>query len=89
MIKGNITWLGYSAQKKRELKAETERETGHSYEAEIDIKSKSKATHAIKLFAEGKNLVDVVIALDLPPEDVRIMYREFLGLKNIYKLVEV
>jgi transposase len=41
----------------KKVKAETEREAGHSYEAEIDIKSKSKTTHAIKLFAEGKKIL--------------------------------
>jgi hypothetical protein len=72
------------------VKAEIEGESGQlEGKVDYDIKSKSKTTHAIKLFSEGKNLVDVVIALDLPPEDARIMYREFLGLKNMHKLVEV
>jgi hypothetical protein len=72
------------------VKAEIERESGQLEEkVDSDIKSKSKTTQAIKLFSEGKNLVDVLIALDLPPEDVQIMYREFLGLKNMDKLVEV
>jgi hypothetical protein len=71
-------------------KKEMERENGQLEEkVDYDIKSKSKTTQAIKLFSEGKNLVDIVIALDLPPEDVRIMYREFLELKNMHKLVEV
>jgi len=34
------------------------------------IKSKSKTTQAIKLLSEGKTLVDVVIALDLQPDEV-------------------
>ncbi len=72
------------------MKAEIERESGKlEGKVDYDIESKSKTTQAIKLFSEGKNLVDVVIALDLPPEDVRIMYREFLELKNMHKLVEV
>ena len=72
------------------VKAEMEGDSGQlEGKADYDNKSKSKTTQAIKLFSEGKNLVDVVIALDLPPEDVRIMYREFLGLKNMHKLVEV
>jgi hypothetical protein len=72
------------------VKAGIERESGQLEEKlDYDIKSKSKTTQAIKLFSEGKNLVDVVVALDLPPEDARIMYREFLGLKNMHKLVEV
>jgi transposase len=46
-----------------------EREKGP--EQNDDIKSKSKTTHAIKLFSEGKTTVDVVIALDLPADQVR------------------
>jgi intein-encoded DNA endonuclease-like protein len=44
-----------------------ERERGELEEND-DIKSKSKTTQAIKLFSEGKNTVDVVIALDLPAD---------------------
>ena len=72
------------------MKAEIDGESGKlEGKVDYDNKSKSKTTQAIKLFSEGKNLVDVVIALGLPPEDVRRMYREFLGLKNMHKLVEV
>ena len=72
------------------VKAEIERESGQLEEkVDSDIKSKSKTTKGIKLFSEGKNLVDVVIALNLLPEDVRTMYREFLGLNNMHKLVEL
>jgi len=70
------------------VKAEVEGES-RQLEEKDDYDIKSKTTQAIKLFSEGKNLVDVVIALDLPPEDARILYREFLGLKNMRKLVEV
>ncbi len=54
-----------------------------------DIKSKSKVTQAINLFSEGKDLVDVVIALDLQPDQVREIYRQFLKLKDMHELVEV
>ena len=71
------------------LKSEVEREKGHVEERnDYDIKSKSKTSQAIKLFFEGKDLVDVVIALDLAPYEVREMYRQFLELKNMHKLVE-
>jgi DNA-binding Lrp family transcriptional regulator len=74
----------------KRLKSEVEREKGHVEERnDYDIKSKSKTTQAIKLFSEGKVLVDVVIALDLPPDEVREMYRQFLELNNMHKLVEV
>jgi hypothetical protein len=72
------------------VKAEIDRESGQlDGKVDYDIKLKSKTTQAIKLFSGGKNLVDVVIALDLPPEDARIMYREFLKMNNMHKLVEV
>ena len=41
------------------------------------------------MFSEGKTPVEVVIALDLPPDEVREMYRHFLELKNMHKLVEI
>jgi DNA-binding Lrp family transcriptional regulator len=72
----------------KRLKSEAEREKGH-VEERNDYDIKSKSTQAIKLFSEGKDLVDVVIALDLPPDEVREMYRQFLELNNMHKLVEV
>jgi hypothetical protein len=54
-----------------------------------DIKSKSKATQAIKLFSDGKDAVDVVIALDLRPDEVQEIYRQFLKLHNMHELVRV
>jgi hypothetical protein len=41
------------------------------------------------MFSEGKTPVDVVIELDLPADEVREIYRQFLELKNMYKLIEV
>ena len=74
----------------KRLKSEVEREKGHVEERnDYDIKSKSKTTQAIKSFSEGKDLVDVVVAIDLPPDELRKMYRQFLELKNMHKLVEV
>ncbi|MGA9150130.1 MAG: hypothetical protein WBZ36_06110, partial [Candidatus Nitrosopolaris sp.] len=43
---------------------------------------------AIKLFCEGKNTVDVVIALDLPADKVRAIYREYWELKQMYELYD-
>ncbi len=62
-------------------KDEIERQNGQLEEAD-DIKSKSKTTRAIKLFSEDMNLVDIVIALDLQPDEVREIYRQFLKLHN-------
>lgn len=41
------------------------------------------------MFSEGKTPVDLVIGFDLPADEVREIYRQFLELKNMYKLVEV
>jgi hypothetical protein len=72
------------------LKEETERQN-----ADLDVRddindaSKSKITQAIKLFSEGKKPVEVVIALDIPPDEVRAIYRDFCGLNNMHQLIEV
>ena len=64
-----------------------ERERGQL--EEDDIKSKSKTTQAIKLFSEGKTTVDVVIALDLPADQVRAIYRQYWDLKHMYELGQI
>ncbi|MGB7957189.1 MAG: hypothetical protein WCF23_24710, partial [Candidatus Nitrosopolaris sp.] len=56
---------------------------------DINDASKLKITQAIKLFSEGKKLVEVVIALDIPPDEVRAIYRDFCGLDNMHQLDEV
>jgi hypothetical protein len=74
----------------KKVKLEVERERGQLEEKDdYDIDSKSKNSQAIKLFSEGKTPVDVVIELDLPADEVQEIYRQFLGLKNMYNLVEV
>jgi hypothetical protein len=42
-----------------------------------------------QLFSEGKDLVDVVIALHLPPDEIRDVYRQFLQLQGMHELVRV
>jgi hypothetical protein len=54
-----------------------------------DIKSKSKTTQAIKLFSEHKTPVEVAIALDLPVDQVRTIYREYWELYGMYKLAQI
>jgi hypothetical protein len=72
------------------LKEETERQNADlDGRDDINDASKSKITQAIKLFSEGKKLVEVVIALDVPPDEVRAIYRDFCGLNNMHQLVEV
>ncbi len=48
-----------------------------------------ETTQAIKSFSKGKTLIDVAIALDLPPERVQEMYRQFLQLNNMEELVKL
>ena len=64
-----------------------EREGGQ--QEDDDIKSKSKSTQAIKLFSEDKTTVDVVIALDLPADQVRAIYRQYWDLKHMYELGQI
>jgi hypothetical protein len=69
------------------LKSEAEREKGYpTDEEEIDTERKSKQSQAFKLFAEGKTPVQVVIALDISPDEVHAIYREYWELKGRYKL---
>jgi hypothetical protein len=56
---------------------------------EDDIKSKSKTTQAFKLFSEFKSPVDVIIALDLPANQVRALYQEYLELEGFYRLAQI
>jgi hypothetical protein len=71
----------------RKVKAELEREAGHTDEEEIDDNEhRSKQSQAFKLFSEGKTPVDVVIAIDMQAEEVHAIYREYWELKGMYKL---
>jgi hypothetical protein len=71
-------------------KQEIERENGQLEETNdnYDIKSKSKTTQAIKMFSEGKSPTDAVIELDLSPEEVRMIYRQYLETKNMYDFLQ-
>jgi hypothetical protein len=55
---------------------------------DYDVKSKSKTTQAIKMFSEGKSPTDLVIELDLSPEEVRMIYRQYLETKNMYDFLQ-
>jgi hypothetical protein len=54
-----------------------------------DIKSKSKSTQAIKLFSELNSPVEVAIALDLPANQVRAIYQEYLELDGMYRFASI
>jgi hypothetical protein len=72
----------------KKVKLEADRERGQ-LEEDDDIKSKSKTTQAIKLFSELKSPVEVAIALDLPADQVRAIYREYWELEGMYGLVQI
>jgi hypothetical protein len=54
-----------------------------------DIKSKSKTTQALKLFSELESPIEVAIALDLPVDQVRTIYREYWELDGMHRLAQI
>ena len=60
-----------------------------SLEEDDDIKSKSKTTQALKLFSELKTPVEVAIALDLPVDQVRTIYRQYWELEGMSQLAHI
>jgi hypothetical protein len=69
-------------------KEKIERENGQ-LEDKNDIKSKSKTTQAIKMFSEGQIPPQVLIELDLPPENVRTIHRQYLETMDMYDFLQV
>jgi hypothetical protein len=53
-----------------------------------DIKSKSKTTQAIKMFSEDQSPTQVIFKLDLPSEEVRMIYRQYLETENMYDFLQ-
>jgi hypothetical protein len=72
--------------KKAKLEADGERGPLQEHD---DINSKSKTTQAIKLFSELKTPVEVAIALDLPVDQVRAIYRDYWELEGMHGLVMI
>jgi hypothetical protein len=72
----------------KKVKSEPDRERGQ-LEEEEDIKSKSKATQAIKLFSELNSPVEVAIALDLPAHEVQAIQREYWILDGMSSLAQI
>jgi hypothetical protein len=56
---------------------------------DINDTSKSKITQAIKLLSEGKTPVEVVIALNIPADEVHAIYREYLELNGMYDVLQI
>jgi hypothetical protein len=67
------------------VKLQADRERGYT----ADEEPKSPEAKAFKLFSEGKNPIDVAIALDEPGDRVRYMYREYWELTGRYKLAQI
>jgi hypothetical protein len=72
----------------KKVKSEADLGRGQLEEDE-DIKSKSKITQAIKLFSELKTPVEVVIALDLPSDQVQGIYQEYWELDGMCRLAHI
>ena len=64
---------------------QVERERGYTNDEE----PKSPESKAFKMFSEGKSPVEVAIALDLPANQVRAIYREYWELEGMYKLAQI
>jgi exonuclease VII small subunit/predicted DNA-binding protein YlxM (UPF0122 family) len=74
----------------KKVKAEVEKEAGHTDEEEIDDnEQKSRESQAFKLFSEGITPVQVVIALDIPADEVHAIYREYLELNGMYDVLQI
>src|ERR1700704_3507110 len=56
---------------------------------DVNDTSKSKITQAIKLLSEGKTPVEVVIALDIPADEVHAIYQEYLELNGMYDVLQI
>ncbi len=58
-------------------------------EVVIGTKRLSIPSQALKLFSEGKSLIEVTITLDRPISETRGYYNDFLRLKNMDYLVSL
>ncbi len=52
-------------------------------------KTKSIASQCFRMFLENKSLVDVAIALDIPTEQVISIYKDYLTLQRMSKIVSI
>jgi hypothetical protein len=52
-------------------------------------KKQSIPTQALKLFSEGKSVIDVIIVLDRPSAEIRNYYYDYLRLRNMTQLVSL
>ena len=72
----------------KKVRSEADGERGQ-LEEDDDIKSKSKVTQAIALFSELNTPIEVIIALDLPANQVLTIYQEYCKLDGMHRLAEI
>jgi hypothetical protein len=84
----HMSFSGIAAITKK-VKLEADRKRGQLEEVDDDIKSKSKITQAIKLFSEFKSPIDVIIALDLPADQVRAIYQDYWEIDGMSRLARI
>src|SRR5215469_11754942 len=71
----------------KKVKLQIERERGYAVAEEPQ--PKSDESRAFKMFSEGKTPVEVVIALDLPPQFVETLYQKYWQCKRMFELVQI
>jgi hypothetical protein len=71
----------------KRARSQIERERGYAVAEEPQ--PKSDESRAFKLFSEGKSPVQVVIALDLPPQFVETLYQKYWQCKRMFELVQI
>jgi hypothetical protein len=71
----------------KKVKLQIERERGYTFAEEPQ--PKSDESRSFKMFSEGKTPVEVVIALDLPPQFVETLYRKYWECKRMFELADI
>lgn len=64
-----------------------ERSEEEAKEKERKKMSPSNTTEALKLYKEGKSPIDVAILLDIPPEEAKTIWLNYLSLQNLGNLI--
>ena len=74
--------------KEYERKKRLETKRGEEDNQNGQIKKPSISSQAFKLFQDGKELIDVVIELEIPAKRVLRLWSQFLGLEKMYECYE-
>ena len=74
----------------KDYKDKIERENGQTEVKDgYDMKLILKETQAIKMFSEDKSPTEVLVELDLEPEEVRTILRRYLETKDMYEFLQI